>query len=76
MVMRLTTPSVAIGSRRAILLNKPEVIEGLVKGEKMRLVKSVRDQSESDPESPEEAEPDPAEAAAVLKAARRRNRNR
>ena len=73
--LRLTTPQVAIGSRRAILLNKPEIIEGLVKGEKMRLVKSVRDQ-ESDPESPEEAEPDPNDAAAVIRAARRRNRNR
>ena len=72
--LRLTTPSVAIGSRRAILLNRPEIIEGLVRGERLRLVKSVRDNEESDPESPEEA--DPADAAAVLKAARRKNRSR
>ena len=74
--MRLTTPQVAIGSRRAMLLNKPEVIEGLCRGERLRLVKSVQDQTVSDEEASDEAEPDPNDAAAVIRAARRKNRNR
>ena len=35
--LRLTTPAVAIGARRAILLNRPEVIDGIVQGRTVAL---------------------------------------
>ena len=62
--LRLTTPAVAIGARRAILLNHPEVIEALCKGIKAQIIKIVRDDVASDGEkSQDEAEPDPTDAA-------------
>ena len=75
--LRLTTPAVAIGARRAILLNHPEVIEALCKGIKAQIIKSVRDDvaTSSDKEkAPDEAEPEPTDAAAILRAARRKHR--
>ena len=68
--LRLTTPSCAVGARRAMLLNRPEVLEGLARGIHQNIVKSAREGTrvpESDPD------PDTAPRGAIA-AARRRNR--
>ena len=70
--LRLSAPAAVIGSRRAMLLNRPELIEGLAKGERLRIVKSVQETSAEAAESGGES--DPESAAAALRAVRRRRR--
>ena len=41
--LRLSTPACAIGARRAMLLNRPEVLEGQARGLHQRIVKEARE---------------------------------
>ena len=67
--LRLTTPACAVGARRAMLLNRPEVLEGLAKGLHQKVVRAAREGTELD------SNPDPdTDPRGAIAAARRRNR--
>ena len=78
-VIRCATPACAIGARRCILLNRPELVEALCRGERLRIVKSVCDaarKGETETGSNNSDDPDSEDAAAAIRAARRKNAHR
>ena len=73
--LRLSTPACAIGARRAMLLNRPEILEGLATGLHQKIVKEAREGGRAAAGGSDSSDPDPDDnPKGAIQAARRRNR--